>query len=120
MKDLTPEAERFIDRALTVRVVTTSARGAPLITPLWFLRDGPVIWIGSRRESAHVRQMASHPEVILLIADRGGRRTKRVLRLTGAASVGGRERLSGRRKSKHLHPALDYGARDSVGRASFC
>lgn len=39
------------DRALVVRLATISERGAPLLTPLWFGRDGDVIYIGTRHGS---------------------------------------------------------------------
>lgn len=52
---------RFIDGALTVRLATLSKNGAPLLTPLWFARDGDVIYIGTRRGSLHVRNATRNP-----------------------------------------------------------
>lgn len=78
---------RFVDAALTVRVATISKRGTPLLIPLWFARDGGVVYIGTRRGSLHARNIAQNPRVVMLFGDRGGRPTRRVLRVTGTARV---------------------------------
>jgi nitroimidazol reductase NimA-like FMN-containing flavoprotein (pyridoxamine 5'-phosphate oxidase superfamily) len=67
---------RFVDGALTVRLATLSPRGTPLLTPLWFARDGDVIYLGTRRGSPHARHMTRNPRVVLLFGDQGGRRTR--------------------------------------------
>lgn len=93
-----PEHLRFIDQALTVRLCTISASAVPLITPLWFAREGDTIYLGTRRDSIHARHIQRNPRVVLLLSDRRGRRTRRVLRATGTATVNGPGRMTLRRK----------------------
>lgn len=89
---------RFADGALTVRLATVSRKGTPLLTPLWFARQGDVIYIGTRRGSLHARQAIENPRVVLLFGDRGGKPTRRVLRVVGTARVCDYETMSARRK----------------------
>ena len=89
---------KFIDGALTVRLCTLSSNGVPLVTPLWFARDGDTIYLGTRRHSFHARHMARNPRVVMLFGDRHGRRTRRVLRATGTARLGNPTQMTLRRK----------------------
>lgn len=68
-------ADRFMDRALIVRIATQSRAGMPLVTPLWFLRDGSKIIIGTRRGSPHERNAFANPSVVMTFGDRHGRPT---------------------------------------------
>lgn len=100
----------FIDRALTVRLCTLSSRGVPLVTPLWFARDGDTIYMGTNRNSFHARHILSNPAVVLLFGDRHGRRTRRVLRVPGTAQVRDRDRMTFGRQARmvqryYLRPA---------------
>lgn len=110
---LTQEELRFVEGALTVRLCTLSAKGVPLITPLWFGRDGDVIYLGTRRDAFHSRHIARDPRVVLLFSDRRGRRTRRVLRVTGTAALEPKESLTRRRWLRmavryYLPPALAW------------
>ena len=89
---------RFVDGALTVRVATVSAKGTPMVTPLWFARDGDVIVLGTRRGSPLTRHVEARPRVVLLFADDGGRPAPRALRVTGTARVRERTALTPARK----------------------
>jgi hypothetical protein len=91
-------ARRFIDRALTVRIATVSAKGTPMVTPLWFGRDGDVVFVGTMRASPLARHIAARPRVVLLFGDRGGRATSRALRVTGSATIRARSALTRARK----------------------
>lgn len=107
---LSKDQQRFIDGALTVRLCTLSANRVPLITPLWFGRDGDVIYLGTRRESFHARHVQVNPAVVLLLGDRHGRRTRRVLRVVGTARVREPDRMTRRRQARmalryYLRPA---------------
>jgi general stress protein 26 len=95
---LTREELRFIDGALTVRLCTISANRVPLITPLWFGRDGDTIYLGTRRDSLHARNIQRNPRVLLLFGDERGRRTRHVLRVTATATLAPREALTRRRQ----------------------
>lgn len=96
---LSDEQRRFLDSALTVRVATLSARGMPLVTPLWFGREGDTIYLGTRASAPHSRNMLANPSVTLLAGDRWGHRTKRVLRLKGTADVRGFDAMTWHRKA---------------------
>lgn len=107
---LPAEHLRFIDGALTVRLCTRSARGVPLVTPLWFARDGDTIYMGTNRTSFHARHITGNPGVVLLFSDRHGRRTRRVLRVSGTALVSARDRMTFWRQARmvrryYLRPA---------------
>ena len=91
---------KFVDGALTVRLATVSRKGTPLLTPLWFARDGDVIYLGTRRGSPHARNITENPGVVMLFGDRNGKRTRRVLRVAGTARVCDIKGLSGMRKAR--------------------
>lgn len=110
---LTPDQLEFVEKALTVRLCTLSPNGVPLITPLWFGRDGDCIYLGTRRDAFHSRHIARNPRVVLLFSDRRGRRTRRVLRVTGTATVEPHERMTPRRQLRmavryYLPPVLAW------------
>lgn len=88
----------FVDRALTVRLATLSKKGTPLLVPLWFGREGDVIYMGTRRGSLHARNAVANPRVVMLFGDRGGRASRRVLRVSGTASVRDIEEMTFRHK----------------------
>jgi nitroimidazol reductase NimA-like FMN-containing flavoprotein (pyridoxamine 5'-phosphate oxidase superfamily) len=90
----------FVDRTLTVRLATVSAKGTPMVTPLWYARDGDVIYMGTRRGSIHARHMTENPRVVMLFGDRNVRRTKRVLKVIGTARVCEYETMSSARKAR--------------------
>jgi hypothetical protein len=95
-----PIVQRFVDGALTVRLGTLSTNGTPLITPLWYGREGRIIFIGTRRGSIHARHAAANPRVVMLFGDRHGTPTSRVLRVNGEARVGDYRALSLLRKAR--------------------
>jgi hypothetical protein len=88
----------FVDRALTVRIASVSAKGTPMVTPLWFARDGDVIFVGTRAGSPLTRHVEARPRVVLFFGDRGGRATAPVLRVTGTARLRERSALTLARK----------------------
>lgn len=94
MSGVPDSALRFIDRALIVRLATQSRAGKPLLTPLWFARDGESIFMGTRRGSPHARNAAANPSVVMILGDRHGRRTKRLLRAFGTARVADYEEMT--------------------------
>lgn len=100
MSTVASSADRFIDRALIVRLATQSRAGMPLVTPLWFARDGAKIVIGTRRGSPHARNASANPSVVMTFGDRRGRPTRRVLRAFGTARVAGYEEMGAWHKAK--------------------
>jgi len=110
---LTQDELKFVEGALTVRLCTLSPKGVPLITPLWFGRDGDVLYLGTRRDAFHSRHIERNPRVVLLFSDQRGRRTRRVLRVTGTAALEPKESLTRRRQLRmavryYLPPALAW------------
>jgi hypothetical protein len=100
MSAVVSSATRFIDRSPIVRLATQSRAGMPLLTPLWFVRDGAKIVIGTRRGSPHARNASANPSVVMTFGDRQGRPTRRVLRAFGTARVAGYEEMGPLQKAK--------------------
>jgi general stress protein 26 len=90
----TEEIRRFLDRSMVVRVATISGKGRPHLTPLWFVRKGGHLYLGTRRASAAARDLAENPRVVMLFDGERGPTRDRILRLTGKALVRDRVSLS--------------------------
>src|SRR5262245_66059229 len=81
-----PTVRAFLRNSMVVEVATISAKGRPLVTPLWcatdrgrlYITTGPGSWVG--------RNVTAHPEVTLLFGGEHGPRTDHVLRLRGTAA----------------------------------
>ncbi|HET6615178.1 MAG TPA: pyridoxamine 5'-phosphate oxidase family protein [Dehalococcoidia bacterium] len=59
-------------RAKTLRIVTVSKRGRPMIMPLWFVvRDGRICMTNAAT-SPTVRNIAANPRVLILVEARDG------------------------------------------------
>jgi general stress protein 26 len=80
-----PQVQSFLARSMIARIATISAKGTPQLMPLWFAaRDGR-IYMNNAATSPTVRNIAIHPDVVLLFdADRGSRRNM-CLRVRGRA-----------------------------------
>jgi hypothetical protein len=68
-------------RAKTVRVVTVSKAGRPMIMPLWFVVHDGRVAMTNAATSPTVRNIALHPDVLLLFEAPDGR----LLRVRGRA-----------------------------------
>lgn len=68
-------------RAKTLRIVTVSKRGLPMIMPLWFVVREGRIYMTNAATSPTVRNIASDSHVLVLVEARRGR----LLRIHGAA-----------------------------------
>lgn len=88
---------RSVDAALIVRLATLSKKGTPLLTPLWFSRDGDVIYLGTRRSSLHARHIRENPRVLMIFADD---RAGDVLRVGGMARMRDIAEMSSVRKAR--------------------
>jgi uncharacterized pyridoxamine 5'-phosphate oxidase family protein len=99
-------ARRRIANSLVVRLATLSGASQPRLTPLWFIFDRGRFYMNTRAASPAVRDIASHPEVVLLFdRDRPGR-SSRVLRIRGRAEFRqDTKELNGR---MYLFSALKY------------
>ena len=68
-------------RAKTLRIVTVSKRGRPMIMPLWFVERDGRLCMTNAATSPTVRNIAANPRVLVLVEARDGR----VLRIRGEA-----------------------------------
>ena len=82
-----PEVRAFLRHSMVALVATRSANGRPFMTPLWFVADGGILFIATGAESWTGRNIARHPELVLLFSGEGLRQTDRALRLRGTATV---------------------------------
>ncbi|MGV9946806.1 pyridoxamine 5'-phosphate oxidase family protein [Rhodococcus aetherivorans] len=53
------EADDFLEHEKTCRVATIDVAGNPHVTPLWFVRDGPCVWLNSISTQATVDPSAA-------------------------------------------------------------
>lgn len=77
--------KRFLRRAKVVHIATLSPAGNADLVPLWFVFFRGCVYMGTRAESAVVRDLIQNPEVALLFHDESGG-AGRVLRVRGRAS----------------------------------
>ncbi len=84
----------FLRDSMVVRLATLSPKGAPLLTPIWFVEDRGRFNMNARRDSPAGRHVAANPEVVLLFAGEKHSRSQRVLRVRGRARL--RRRLAAR------------------------
>lgn len=79
------EAVRFIRHSRVVILGTTSAKGMPFATPLWFVHDRGMFFITTGLGSWAARNIDHHPEVTLLFGGERDRSDQRRLRVEGTA-----------------------------------
>lgn len=59
----------FLDVPRVATIATINADGTPLLTPLWFARDGDTLWLAVGPRSPKVRNMRRDPRVTLVVMD---------------------------------------------------
>jgi Pyridoxamine 5'-phosphate oxidase len=82
-----PAVREFLASSFVARVATRSRRGAPALTPLWFVFDAGHLYAATGQATLAARNAKACPEVAVLLDGEGGARRERVLRLRGRASV---------------------------------
>jgi hypothetical protein len=73
-------------RAMVVELGTLSPKGRPFVTPLWFVVQGGALYVTTGPGSRAGRNLAAHPEVMLLFDD--GRAPVVRMRGTGTCNRG--------------------------------
>lgn len=68
----TDEVRAFLDVPRIATLGTINRDGTPLLTPLWFARDGNDLWIAIGPDSPKARNIRRDPRVTLVILDNGG------------------------------------------------
>jgi general stress protein 26 len=82
-----PEVQRFIRHAMVARIATLSRRGRPSITPLYFNYTDGHIWLGTSSWTLAAREASADPRVTILLQNERDQGDRRILRISGVASV---------------------------------
>lgn len=81
-----PAVAGFLHSSLIAQVATLSPKGRPFVTPLWFVVDAGALYLTTGPETRAGRNIASHPEVTLLLSGEQRLPRDRILRLRGTAT----------------------------------
>jgi general stress protein 26 len=82
-----PAAVDIMRRSLVARVATLSSNGRPSINPLYFVYFDGRIWLGTSDWTLAARNVKADPRVSVLFNIERDRADRRVLRVSGQASV---------------------------------
>ena len=74
-------------RCMVARIATLSGTGRPSITPLYFVAPGGRIWLGTSEWTLAARSVQADPRVSVLFEVEQDPGPRRVLRISGRASV---------------------------------
>ncbi len=69
MTTFSDEVRAFLDVPRVATLATINPDGTPLLTPLWFARDGDTLWLAVGPHSPKVRNMRRDPRVTLVVLD---------------------------------------------------
>ena len=82
-----PIVHHHLARSRVMRLATVSARGAPSLTPIWFVTvDGRLV-VSTAAATVAARNVAADPRVTVLLDAETAGRSQVVLRLRGTAEV---------------------------------
>lgn len=87
MKTDDSEVFTFMRRCMVARIATLSRSGRPSITPLYFTCPHGRIWLGTADWTLAARQVKADPRVNVLFEAERHPRDRRLLRITGSATV---------------------------------
>jgi hypothetical protein len=79
--------QAFLRDSMVALVATTSAKGNPFVTPLWFVVDDGVLYMTTGTGSRLAKNAAAGSSVTLLVTGEHGADGARALRLRGTATV---------------------------------
>jgi hypothetical protein len=82
-----PAVLDVIRRCLVARIATLSVNGRPSINPLYFVAVNGHIWLGTAEWTLAARNVKANPRVSVLFNVERDRSDRRVLRISGRASV---------------------------------
>lgn len=68
----TDEIRAFLDVPRIATLGTINGDGTPLLTPLWYARDGDDLWVVVGPDSPKARNMRRDPRVTLVVLDSSG------------------------------------------------
>ncbi|MEJ2596876.1 MAG: pyridoxamine 5'-phosphate oxidase family protein [Anaerolineales bacterium] len=100
-----PVALDIIRRCMVARIATLSRNGRPSINPLYFTYLNGRIWLGTPDWTLAVRNVKANPRVSVLFAVERDPRDRRVLRISGPASIRAEQEI---RRSYNLRVARKY------------
>ncbi len=72
MSTFSDEVRAFVDIPRVATLATVNADGTPLLTPLWFMRDGDELWLVIGPNSPKAQNIRRDPRVSLVILDESG------------------------------------------------
>jgi Pyridoxamine 5'-phosphate oxidase len=87
MKADDPVALDIIRRCMVARIATLSRNGRPSINPLYFVYVNGRVWLGTPDWTLAVRNVKTDARVSVLFETEQDPRDKRVLRISGRASI---------------------------------
>ncbi len=82
-----PAVRQILSRAMVARIATLSRSGRPSVNPLYFILAGGKIWLGTPEWTLAARNVSADPRVSLLFNVERDAGDRRVLRITGRATV---------------------------------
>ncbi len=82
-----PAVLDVIQRSMVARIATLSSHGRPSINPLYFIDYNSHVWLGTADWTLAARNVKADPRVSVLFNIERDRSDRRVLRLSGRASV---------------------------------
>ena len=68
----TDEMRALLDRPRVGTLGTTNADGTPLLTPIWYARDGDDIWLVIGPRSPKARNIRRDPRVMFVVMNESG------------------------------------------------
>ncbi len=68
----TDEIRALLDLPRVGTLGTTNPDGTPLLTPIWYARDGDEIWLAIGPKSLKVRNIGRDPRVMFVVMDESG------------------------------------------------
>ncbi len=96
----TDEIRAFLDIPRVGTLATLNADGTPLLTPVWFAREGDELWLAIGPRSPKARNIRRDPRVTFVVMDETG---------YNYVTVGGRARLEdGEEGAKPREMAIRY------------
>jgi len=100
-----PVALDIIRRCMVARIATLSRNGRPSINPLYFVYLNGRVWLGTPDWTLAVRNVKANPQVSVLFEVERDLRDRRVLRISGPASIRAEQEI---RRSYNLRVARKY------------
>lgn len=82
-----PAVLDFVRRCMVARIATVSRNGRPSVTSLYFICRNGLIWLGTAEWTLAAREARADPRVTLLLNVERDPRDRRILRITGRATV---------------------------------